>query len=120
MKKIFCLSVILIILSASFSGAEESASQEILKLNITFLGSSHYSDVNFMIKNIKRSSQIISLVPSGSTRGVVSFSGAFHGPSESLIEEIKGLAENRFSIEIPKQKKDSISITLRKITAPQS
>lgn len=116
MKKISLTFIcIMLLFSIGAIGQEEEQ-----PLTIAIVGTTSYNDVNLIIKNLKRSSQISRLSVSLSSRELTELSGSFHGSSESLIEEMQGLAQDRFSVETPKKGKkpgSAFSITLRKITA---
>jgi hypothetical protein len=88
-------------------------------LKIAIVGTARYQDTNFIVSNLKRSPQILEISVSTSGRDLIELSGRYSGPPDSLIEEITGLAQERFTVEIEKRKRspsrDSLSITLKKI-----
>ena len=119
-QKLVIFTTVFLILSSWAFGQELN---ENYPITIAIVGTASYNDVNLILKNLKRSQQINRLTISLSSKGLVELSGTFHGVKESLIEEISGLAQDRFTVEVQKQKgkqtTPSLSITLRKI-APQT
>lgn len=117
MKQKIFLALFLIFSFSSF-GQETQTSDE-YPLTITVVGTNNYSDVNLIIKNLKRSLQIGRLSLSLSSKDLSEFSGSYRGSAESLVEEIQGLAQDRFAVEVSKQKgkqsPNMLSITLRKL-----
>lgn len=99
---------------------EESAAPEIYPLKIAIVGTSRYQDTNFIVSNLNRSSQVLGISLSVSGRDFIVFKGRYSGSPESLVEEIRGLAQDRFEVEVEKNKKSSpknaLSVTLKKIT----
>lgn len=118
--KIFFITICAALLFFPAYGQESQPSQE-YPLTITIIGAASYNDVRFLQTNLKRSAQISGLTPTLSSRGLSEFSGNYRGPVESLIDEIKGLAQDRFAVETPKQKgrqsSNTLSVTLRKLTS---
>lgn len=120
MKRIPVILALFVLLAAPLAAQETSVvPAEEYPFTIAIVGTTNYSDVNVLIKNLKRSSQIGRLSASTSKRELSEFTGTYKGSRESLIDEITGLAQDRFAVELPKQKgKQSgvLNITLRKIT----
>lgn len=101
--------------------AQSQEAVETFPISIAVIGTSSYSDVDFVLKNLKRSSQINQLSVALSSKGLVELKGSYKGQQDAMIDEIKGLASDRFAVEVGKQKgkqtSGALSITLRKITA---
>jgi len=116
MKKLSIIFVsFLLLFSLGAVGQEEEQ-----PLSIAIVGTTSYNDANLIIKNLKRCPQINRLSVSLSSRELTELSGSFHGSTDTLIEEIQGLAQDRFSVETPKKTKKSgapFVITLRKMAA---
>jgi len=115
-KKLFIFPFFLLIFPLSLSG------QEVVNypVAIAIVGTSNYNDVDFVLKNLRRSSQISQLSIVLESKGLVELKGTYRGLSEGLIEEIRGLAQDRFAMEIqkPKGRQPSgfLSVTLRKLS----
>jgi len=117
MKKICAFAASLALLLCALSYAQESGEKP---LSIAIVGVKNYNDVNLMIKNLKRSQQIKDLTVSLSSRELTELSGNYQGSQESLMEEIAGLAQDRFEVELSKKSRKAdapLAITLRKIKA---
>ena len=121
MNGIFFFIVLSVLISAPLFAQEPGGnSMEEYPLTVAIVGTASYSDVNVMIKNLKRSSQIGRLSASQSKRDLSEFSGTYKGSPESLIDEVRGLAQDRFAVEVPKQKgkqSGALNLTLRKISS---
>ena len=119
MKKA-CFFIILFCLTcSSYLAGQEAANYP---LNITIVGTTKYQDTDFIIKNLKRSPQVEGLVISTSGRNLVELEGFYHGSRDSLIEEINGLAQDRFEMEVQKpggkRSGEDLSVTLKKLPRP--
>jgi hypothetical protein len=119
-KKIF---LFIFLFSCFCLPAYTQNSGENYPLVIAIVGTTNYNDVSTILKNLKRSSQVSHLTISLSSKGLIELSGSYHGERDSLVDEVRGLAQDRFSLELQKQKgkqtSNAISITLRKLT-PQA
>lgn len=118
---IFVLILAGFLICGRLSGQEdqESGPPEIYPLKIAIVGTSRYQDTNFIVSNLKRSSQVLGISLSVSGRDFIEFKGRYSGSPDSLVEEIRGLAQDRFTVEVEKTKrsspKNTLSITLKKI-----
>jgi hypothetical protein len=119
-KKIFLL---IFLFSCLGSPVYAQNSGENYPLTIAIVGTTNYNDVSAILKNLKRSPQVSQLTISLSSKGLIELKGSYHGERDSLVDEIRGLSQDRFSLELQKQKgkqaSNAISITLRKLT-PQA
>ncbi len=122
--KTLVLTIFALLSFLAAAQAQESQLSEDLPLSVTVIGAANFNDVRYLITNLKRSAQVTRLSPTLSSKGLIEYQGSYHGSSESLVDEIRGLAQDRFAVETPKQKGNKsagqLSLTLRKITAGSS
>jgi hypothetical protein len=122
MKTKTTLFAAIVVLISFCAWAQESQNTfEEHPLTISIVGASNYNDIRLIQTNLKRSIQITKLATSLASKGLVEFSGTYTGDKESLVDEIKGLAQDRFAVELSKQKgRDAtapLTVTLRKLAA---
>ncbi len=111
------IAALSVILPVALHAQDASVGAEELPLKIAVVGTTNYTDINLIQKNLKRSSLIADLSTTLSSRELYEFSGRYRGAPEAVIEEVAGLAQDRFSVESPKKIKQGapLTITLRKI-----
>lgn len=111
MKKIAALVIIVLIFCNAAVSFSEEGNQ---RVTLSIVNATKFEDVNFVLTNLRRSSQVSGLSISLSSKNLVELSGNYLGETESLIAEVQGLAQNRFSFEITK-KPPNLLITLKKL-----
>lgn len=129
-NRLTALLAIALALAAGFAaapafGQEQAASSysqpspEAMPFTLIVVGTRHYSDVDVMRRNIARIPMMRKFVQTVSSQKHVQFSGSFSGTEEGLVEDIRGLAAERFDVGTRKDKSLGLVITLRKIGAGQ-
>jgi hypothetical protein len=116
---LFAAVVILISFCAQAQEAQYTVEEH--SLTISIVGAASYNDIRLMQSNLKRSIQITRLATSLASKGLVELTGTYTGDKDSLVDEIRGLAQDRFSVAVSKQKRNDseapLTVTLRKLAA---
>ena len=92
---------------------------EATPFTLIIVGTRHYSDVDVMRRNIARIPLMRRFVQAVSSQKHIQFLGLFGGTEEGLLEDIRGLASDRFDVGIRKDRTLGLVVTLKKMEAKE-
>lgn len=113
------LIVSIFVLSAgAFAQAKEeavsNAVNEPLPFTLLIVGTRHYSDVDVIKSNLQKMPSVRNFTQKIASQNHMEFGGIYSGDALTLIQDIEGLAADRFEVKTKNYKDRGLVITLRK------
>ncbi|PIR25094.1 MAG: hypothetical protein COV43_06980 [Deltaproteobacteria bacterium CG11_big_fil_rev_8_21_14_0_20_42_23] len=82
---------------------------------ILFLGSNTFQDISYVKKALERTGVMKRFLPDSESYERLQFKIQYAGSKESFEEDLRGIAADRFSVEVSQEGKGKSFFTLRKI-----
>jgi hypothetical protein len=86
-----------------------------IHFTVDLLGTPHFEDVGVIQSGLEKADGIESIYVARSSRNFVRLKGVATCKREQLLNDLKGLAQDRFNVEVEDKADGSLIITLRKI-----
>lgn len=96
---------------------EETSAPESTPFTLLIVGTRHFSDVDVVKTNIQKMPAVRGFAQKVSSQNHIEFSGTYSGNVDSLVEDIEGLAMDRYTVQSKSYKDRGLVVTMRKIPA---
>ncbi len=85
---------------------------------VDILDTKNFGDVNTVLAGLQRADGVNEVSVVRSNRNFVKLAGTMEGDAEHLINDIKGLSQDRFSVKARNLEDGTLAITLRRLGPP--
>lgn len=88
----------------------------VIPFTIDVLNATNFSDVDMIQRGLDKSDTVEHIAISRTGKGFTRFSGTAKDGADDFLSDLKGLAQDRFTVETIERPDGSLAITLRKIS----